>query len=113
MDPNPSNEIGDAARHLLLDETTISSSPHISGMPKGIPSGLRPHGEAVRLVADRNFPHLSGRCVDCVHDVVVPAGKPEHSPIGADVPQATRGAVRAMSFVGKSIPPRSSQPKHL
>ena len=29
------------------------------------------------MVADRNFPHLSGRCVDCVHDVVVPTGKPE------------------------------------
>jgi len=68
------------ARSCLLaaqDETTISSSPHISGMPEGIPPGLRPHGEAMRLVADRNFPHLSGRCVDCVHDVVVPTGKPE------------------------------------
>ena len=53
-------------------------------MPEGISPGLWPPGEAVRLVADRNFPHLAGRCVDCVNDVVIPAGQPERLPIGAD-----------------------------
>src|SRR6516162_11560673 len=70
------------------DETTLSSSPHISGMPEGIPPGLRPHGEAMRLVADRNFPHLSGRCVDCVHDVVVPTRNPERLPMALTFPMS-------------------------
>lgn len=48
-------------------------SSHVPRMPERIPSRLRPDGEPVRLLADRNLLHGAALRVEHVHDVVVAA----------------------------------------
>src|SRR5262249_50667715 len=60
-------------------------SAHVAGVAERVAPGLRPHREAVRLLADGNGHHFAGRRVDHVHDVVVAPGEPQTLAVHADV----------------------------
>ena len=50
--------------------------PHVPRMAERIAAGLRPHRQAVRLFADRNFLDRTRCRIDVVNDIVVAAGQP-------------------------------------
>src|SRR6267143_4575398 len=59
---------------------------HVAGVTERITSRLRPHAEAVRLVADGNpVRELTCRSIEDVHLVVVAAGYPQLLSVGGDV----------------------------
>src|SRR4030081_928753 len=59
---------------------------HVAGVTEGIASRLRPHTEAVRLVANRNpVSELARRSVEDVHLVIIPARYPQLLSVGAHV----------------------------
>src|SRR4030081_1790712 len=63
-----------------------AASAHVARVPERIAPRLRPHREAVRLVAHGNRLHqLSVRGVDDVNDPVVAAGEPEIFAVEAEV----------------------------
>src|SRR6201996_4373211 len=68
-----------------------SGSAEVAGMPQGVSTRLRPHGQAVRLLADRDFAHRAAGGVEAVDDVVVAAREPEVLAVGGDVAHV-RGA---------------------
>ena len=53
--------------------------------PREIAAGLRPDGETVRLLTDRDGPHVARRRVDGVDVIVVPAGEPQRLAVRAHV----------------------------
>src|SRR5690349_14403167 len=68
--------------------------PHVAGVAERVASGLRPHGETVRLVARRNRLHDFARAgVDHVDDAIVASGEPQMFAVDTDV--AHVGAARA------------------
>src|SRR5262245_62019496 len=66
-------------------EGADAPSAHVAGVTERVPAGLRPHGEAVRLLADGNRGDLAAGRVEDVDDVVVAPGKPEALAVRADV----------------------------
>ena len=79
-----------AERHrapLILEAvaTLLTFLPHVARVAERIAAGLRPDGEAVRLLAHRDLLHGAGRRVEHVDDVVVAARQPELLAVGADV----------------------------
>ena len=80
---------------------------HVAGMTERIASGLRPHGQAMRLFADADSCDRTRRRVDIIDDIVEPAGKPELLSIGADVSHvgaaAARDPPRALGLAGREV----------
>src|SRR5262249_15191369 len=76
-------------------------------MAEGVAPGLRPDGKTVRFLADRDARDVTGRRVDHIDDVVVPAGGPRRLAVGADVahvgPAATRDGPRGDDFPGGEV----------
>src|SRR5262245_12077914 len=73
-------------REMNLVMSSSSQLSHVAGVTPRVSPGLRPHGEAVGLLAHLDDRHRSVGRVDRVDDVVVAPRKPEHLPVGADVP---------------------------
>src|SRR5256886_13084117 len=68
-------------------------SPHVPGVPQRVPARLRPHAQAVRLVAHfYAVRHPSRLGVEDVHLIVVATRYPELLPIGAHVPHVGAAA---------------------
>src|SRR5271166_239611 len=76
-------------------------------MPQRVPPRLRPYGEAVRLLADRNLLHRSRRGVECVHHVVISARDPEGLSVSAHVAHVwtptSRNRPRSDDFPGSEV----------
>src|SRR5262249_31821470 len=77
------------------ERSSAPGSAHVAGVAERVAPGLRPHREAVRLLADGNGHHFAGRRVDHVHDVVVAPGEPQTLAVHADVAHVGAAALGA------------------
>ena len=67
---------------------------HVAGVAERVAAGLRPDGQAVRLLPDRDFRDCPGRRVDVVDDIVVAPGQPQLFAVGADIAHVGAAAAR-------------------